>query len=339
MFLSTLVVLISASLVLPQASRAASSAESPSGQIKGTAMDVTGAVIPGASVGLYGKSDRWQTTTDQSGNFRFDAPPGIYEIRAEATGFLPFRRAPFRLESGQEILMNISVIPSGLSSHVVTQPPKIGEESFALPNSTDPSLVLFVQFSAKQQHDDLLQYRWIMISYDVMTLYGDTARLNAKSLQLEVEGNVIVEDGLKRIRVRKATVEFQGGKPVVSLTGGAIDSAKGEGSIEDSRATFAFNVTAQGSGDVSFHDSKSGITFVSTSVYWFRVKDDAGNAVTFSGVGRINKEIPVGFTVSVTDAGSPAKATFSIEFDGFHMNSFNRSGKLSSGKIELHRNY
>ncbi|MEK6301667.1 MAG: carboxypeptidase regulatory-like domain-containing protein [Acidobacteriota bacterium] len=315
------------------------SAESPSGRIKGAAMDVTGAVIPGATVGLYGKSDRWQTTTDQNGNYRFDAPPGIYEIRAEATGFLPFRRAPFRLESGQDILMNIRIIPSGLASHVVTQPPKIGEESFALPSSPDPSLILFVQFGAKQQHNDLVEYRGVMISYDVMTLYGDRARLNAKSLQLEVEGNVIVEDGLKRIRVRKATVEFRGGKPVVSLTRGAIDAAKGEGSIEGTSATFAFNVTAPDSGNVSFHDSKSGITFVSTSIYWFRVKDDAGNAVTFSGVGRINKEIPVGFTVSVTDAGSPSKDTFSIEFDGFHMNSFNRSGTLSSGKIELHRDY
>lgn len=343
MFLSTFAVVISACLVLPQAARAPFSVENPSGRIKGTAMDVRGAVISGVRIVLQGTTAKWETTSDQNGSYSFVAPPDVYEIGLDVgdRSFLPFHRAPFRLRSGQDILLNIRPIPGGAASHVLVHPPKIGNESFALPNSPDPSLVLLVQFGAKQQHENLLEYRGVMISYDVLTLYGDRARLNSKNLQLEVEGDVIVEDGLKPVRVRKALVEFRGGSPVVSLTRGAIDSAKGEGSIEGTSAAFSFNVTASGSGDISYHDGKSGITFVSTGTYSFRVTDDANNAVTFSGVGRINKNIPVGFSVSITEGGSrgSAKGTFSIEFDGFGMESFSRSGTLFSGKIELHRDY
>lgn len=202
-----------------------------------------------------------------------DLPAGVYKVTTTARDFMfmPFRCASFMVQSGKETFLHISLIPSGVTSHTTAHPPKLGYESIDLPNSP---LELLVRFGNRQERGTTIEYRGVMITYDALTLFGDTARLNTKDSHFEVGGDVLVEDGKQSTRVRKAFVEFRAGKPNITLTKGAIDEVKGEGSIDRDTIDFTFHVKADSSGHISYTDKASRITFISKSIYSFRVTDD-----------------------------------------------------------------
>ena len=86
------------------------------GHILGTVTDSTGAVIPGATVSIIDK-DRGLArtlTTDEAG--LYNAPnliPGTYTVRAELPGFKRLDRENVVVEVGQEIRVNLTMIPTG----------------------------------------------------------------------------------------------------------------------------------------------------------------------------------------------------------------------------------
>ncbi len=65
---------------------------SPSGELRGTVRDQTGAVVAGASVVLYASDGRLRTTTtDGEGKYRFEqVPAGRYTIQVRRPGFMEF---------------------------------------------------------------------------------------------------------------------------------------------------------------------------------------------------------------------------------------------------------
>ena len=67
---------------------AASNAQTLSGTITGTVADAQGAVLPGVTVTLTGRTGSQTTVSNDSGEFRFvGLNPGPYSLRAELTGF------------------------------------------------------------------------------------------------------------------------------------------------------------------------------------------------------------------------------------------------------------
>jgi lipopolysaccharide assembly outer membrane protein LptD (OstA) len=59
----------------------------------------------------------------------------------------------------------------------------------------------------------------VTVSFDVLTIVADEVRLNKKSLVLEAEGNVIVEDGRQRLNFVYAEVDFKAKDPIATLRG------------------------------------------------------------------------------------------------------------------------
>src|SRR5688500_7699707 len=65
-------------------------AQTLTGTIAGTVADAQGAVLPGVTVTITGRTGSQSQPTDAEGVFRFLAlSPGIYSVRAELQGFRP----------------------------------------------------------------------------------------------------------------------------------------------------------------------------------------------------------------------------------------------------------
>jgi hypothetical protein len=64
------------------------------GELAGIVRDATGAVVPGATVTVTGKSLPASVVveTDQQGRFVLTLPPGLYDVRAGAAGFASWER-------------------------------------------------------------------------------------------------------------------------------------------------------------------------------------------------------------------------------------------------------
>jgi hypothetical protein len=59
----------------------------------------------------------------------------------------------------------------------------------------------------------------VTVSFDVLTIVAEKVRFDRQMLLLEVEGQVVVEDGEKRMTFSQAEVNFKSTDPIATLRG------------------------------------------------------------------------------------------------------------------------
>ena len=82
------------------------------GTLQGTVVDDQGLALPGATVTLANIETGWTRTVvaDDQGRYRAGAlPPGVYQIKAELSGFASAIRERVPLTLGQELTVNMSL--------------------------------------------------------------------------------------------------------------------------------------------------------------------------------------------------------------------------------------
>ena len=112
-------------------------AQAPTGQITGTVVDASGAVVRGASVTASNAATNQQraTITDEDGLFLIPAlPPGNYDVRVEAPGFSRQSRAGVELQVGQVARTDFSLKVGDVAEtiQVVGGAPVIDSETASL---------------------------------------------------------------------------------------------------------------------------------------------------------------------------------------------------------------
>ncbi len=185
------------------------------GEVRGTVMDFNEAVIPNAAVIFERYKTKVRVVSNEAGNYMAELPTGEYRVTTEIYGFSPFRRAAFKIQSNTPILINIVPVPQAISYGTVA--PQFYYESFSVP-ALNNSLDLLIRFRTQRKYRGIIEYRKVLVSYDVLTIYADSLRLNQKAFRLEANGNVVVEDGKQRVHVKRAEVEFKTGEPIIKLT-------------------------------------------------------------------------------------------------------------------------
>ncbi len=94
------------------------------GSLRGTVQDQQGGAMPGVTVtatspGLMGAST---AVTDGNGNYRLiNLPPGTYSLRAEISGFTPYRRDGVLLRAGANFQVDIELKLGGASEEIVVE--------------------------------------------------------------------------------------------------------------------------------------------------------------------------------------------------------------------------
>src|SRR4051794_34065370 len=73
-------------------------------RLRGMVVDLNNSAVPETELILSGKNVERKIVTDDDGEFEAEVPAGIYSIMTKAidgtlhvNGFLPYRRAPFRV--------------------------------------------------------------------------------------------------------------------------------------------------------------------------------------------------------------------------------------------------
>ncbi|HKX28794.1 MAG TPA: TonB-dependent receptor [Blastocatellia bacterium] len=99
-------------------------AQTTSASLQGTVTDLSGAVIPQASVQVrnVGTGAAIETTTDQEGRYR--APvlqPGDYELKVAASGFQTILRKNITLAVGQGVVVDLQLQPGQISNEVTVE--------------------------------------------------------------------------------------------------------------------------------------------------------------------------------------------------------------------------
>jgi Carboxypeptidase regulatory-like domain len=102
-------------LVFFTAANLFSQSQTSSGDIRGTIIDSTGAVLPGATITITNIDTRVErsATSDTLGNFRvFLVPPGEYEVKIQLAGFSLYTRRPVQVTVGETVSINATLQPA-----------------------------------------------------------------------------------------------------------------------------------------------------------------------------------------------------------------------------------
>jgi hypothetical protein len=160
----------------------------------------------------------------------------VYRVTTRSVGFCASQRALFRTQPSSDTLMNLTLVVCPLANVLKMDKSGkyVGEEdryigpfdSEALPirNLSGAPLNLLVRYGKRQERKGIVEYQGakvqngvpagVMISYDVLTIVANKVRLNKKTLLLEAEGNVTVEDGKRRMNFSHAEVNFKSKDPI-----------------------------------------------------------------------------------------------------------------------------
>src|ERR1700682_1268355 len=79
------------------------SAQSTTGRVRGTVLDISGAVIPGAAIRLRGSGGSKALKSNEVGLFEVDGLAGSYVLTADAPGFARFE-AKLEVGAGKLVL-------------------------------------------------------------------------------------------------------------------------------------------------------------------------------------------------------------------------------------------
>src|SRR6267378_1091342 len=112
---------IAVALFLAVAPMAFPQAAAINGQIEGTVTDPSGAVVPGATVGIANIDTGFkrEVRTDDSGFFRFTVLPlGTYELTAQVAGFNPEKRSGIVLTAGATATIDLALRVGGTANVV-----------------------------------------------------------------------------------------------------------------------------------------------------------------------------------------------------------------------------
>jgi hypothetical protein len=89
-------------------------AQTLTGSVAGKVKDEQGAVLPGVTVTLTGRTGSQQTVTDAAGEYRFPGlEPGMYVVAAQLSGFQPTRQENVAVSVGTSATVDIALKVSG----------------------------------------------------------------------------------------------------------------------------------------------------------------------------------------------------------------------------------
>lgn len=293
-----------------------------------------------------------------NGVYSVNLPEGLYSLStAETFDNYSFKRAKFRIKANQTTYLSIDpplrisailtyLDKEGFRDKYVTEP-KPHYFRLKLPNNNS-ELDLQIRYFEKKNNGKITEYKKALVTYDTLSIYSDKITLDKKNKIVAEGKNVVLEDGEKRERVSKVSLEIKNGNPIMQITKGAIIGIKGNAQLEKGLATLQFNASRDELDKTSpnfantllFQDEKNNIKFVSN---YYTVVFEEDNEIILDGTGCVetNKTVgkcyPVGFVAKIKWFEEiNLDSEFSINFNS--VNSYSFKSKLESRSIDILRN-
>lgn len=220
---------------------AATGGDQSPGHVKGTIFDSNGSVVTNVTVVFETNGHTSKVVTDQEGYYEIELPIGLYSVTTHVAGFCASQRALFRVQPSSNTLINLTltvcpladILKMDKSGRIIGEEERyidpFESESFRIRTSPGAQLNLLIRYGQHHRTNGIVEYHGaklmngvpsgVTISYDVLTIVADKVRLNKKTLLLQAEGNVILEDGKSRKTFAQVEVNFKSKDPVASLKG------------------------------------------------------------------------------------------------------------------------
>lgn len=224
----------------------------PTFLLSGIVTDITDARMQNAILTIAGDEER-KIIADDEGFYKVELPLGTYTITAWRGGFCAARRPAFHVLSSANIKFDFTLVSCPIAnvlqikdgqytgeSDVSLVPYK--EEMFPVASADKPSDLL-IQYGKRSEDENVIQYAGftstihyqysedptpvqeqkrlkVIINYNLLTIRAKKVRLNKKTLDLELEGDVVIEDNKEVIEAELADVIFKAGVAVVKPRSG-----------------------------------------------------------------------------------------------------------------------
>jgi hypothetical protein len=99
--------------------RALAKQAAPEPRLAGTVLDASGAVVPNAKVTTVGPAGTEIVTSDAQGRFAFDVlRPGLYSVKADASGFRPVELKQVAIAANQSPSLKLTLVPGAAAETV-----------------------------------------------------------------------------------------------------------------------------------------------------------------------------------------------------------------------------
>jgi hypothetical protein len=210
-----------------------------SGHVRGTIFDSNEAVVPNVKVVFEAAGMKREAVTNEEGFYEIELPVGVYRVTTNSMGFCASQRAPFRVRTSSDTLINLTLVVCPLANILKYDEAGkyVGEEcryidpfeseSFPVTKMSGIQLDLLIRYGKRQEKESILEYQGakvengvppgVTVSYDVLTIVADKVRFNKQMLMLEAEGRVVVEDGKQHMKLGKIEIDFKAKQPLATL--------------------------------------------------------------------------------------------------------------------------
>jgi len=148
-------------LVLVMAAAGMAAAQTLTGTISGKVVDQQGAVLPGVTVTLTGKTGVKTTVSDARGEFRFvGLTPGTYDVKSELQGFRSASQSNLDVSMGKSVDVNLSMGVGGMTEvvEVVANAMTIDPTTTATDTNMAQSLLFSMPITHNNPAVSLLNY-------------------------------------------------------------------------------------------------------------------------------------------------------------------------------------
>jgi hypothetical protein len=209
--------------------------------VQGTAMDFTGAVVPGTEVTFQGKQVTKIVTADGNGSFDADLPAGLYTMSAQNRqpqyrgGFGSYRRPLFRLTPLTSPVVNVVLAPSDTCDIVVvgksggpatdaeTKAAEKnlcgGDELISLPSRDGIPFQLQVRYGRGTvgyvyKSEEGINHLPVLMEYNLFSLRAERVTYDPQRRTIHAEGSVLVVDSSGISRAETMTLKLEDGQAV-----------------------------------------------------------------------------------------------------------------------------
>jgi hypothetical protein len=203
--------------------------------VSGTLTDPNKAIVADVKVSFVdvGSDQIHIAQTDGRGRYELALPPGVYSLSTEKLGFCPQIWAPFRIEAGKQLLLNIPLFVCSIMTTVVVDedPRNSGTDTeYGIPYKLDKiafdnefgwSKEMWIQYGAKSETESGTAYSRIVLedgtrsrvrlTFNHIQVLANEIRKTSDS-KFTAVGNVVIEDGEKRTESEKAILYFEKGQ-------------------------------------------------------------------------------------------------------------------------------
>lgn len=308
-----------------------------------------------------GRKQKVEVQTDARGRFQIDLQPAIYtayvkvdlgetgkEIRPTPFHVKPGDAAKIQLDPAQGYVYCTSsgkrVIPVELThgkggSRRALHRPKY--DWHAVRPTDNKSLGILIQYCSKNNIGRSIQYKGAVVGYDTFTMEAESVLFDPVRYTLDgrdVEG---VYHGQTFLEPR-VLADFWRGKAFVDLTGGAVTSIKGRGTINYGDITFSFDIDRGGVAKFEYEDRIKGLKLKSGKHDCLIIASRTRNGLTFGGSAMVTDHAPnaiqgtfVEFTVMLQDYRNNNKTKDHFAISVPRLKNYQQSGLITSGKIEV----